>query len=72
MLFYSNKKTTLVSSTTFLGVIVDEKQSWNHHINPLCNTLSKNIGVLFRFNFIPQTVLKMLYHAFISSHFNIL
>ena len=38
-LFYSNKKITRVSSTTFLGVFVDEKLSWNHHINHLCNTI---------------------------------
>ena len=35
-----------VSSITFLGVCVDNKLSWKCHINNICKTISRNIGVM--------------------------
>ena len=53
-LYYRNKEIYRVSNTKFLGVFVDEKLSWNNHIDNLCKTLSKNIGILYRLQFLPQ------------------
>ena len=69
-LYYRNKEINIVSNTKFLGVFVDEKLSWNNHIDNLCKTLSKNIGILYRLQFLPQNVSKMLYHSLVSSHVN--
>ena len=44
-----------VSSTKFLGVIIDEKLEWSLHIDELCQVLRKNTGILYKLNqFIPQ------------------
>ena len=69
-LIYSNKIINRVSTTKFLGVHIDEKLSWNHHINNLCQILSRNVGILYKLQFLPQNVLKMLYHSFITAHVN--
>ena len=69
-LYYRNEKLSRVSNTKFLGVFVDEKLSWNYHVNYICKTLAKNIGVLYRLQFLPQTILKMLYHTLIFTHIN--
>ena len=67
-LYYNNQALNRVSSTKFLGVVIDEKLSWNHHTNQLCNTISRNIGILRKLQFLPRNVLKLLYHSLISSH----
>ena len=46
-----NKKINRVSKTKFLGVIIDEKLSWNPHVDQLCNTVAKNIGILYKLHF---------------------
>ena len=67
-LYYKDKTINHVSSTTFLGVILDDKLSWNNHISQLCSTISRNIGILRKLYFLPQNILKLLYHSLISSH----
>ncbi len=34
--------------TKFLGVLVDDKLSWNDHISSVCKKVSKNISVLYK------------------------
>ena len=69
-LYFKNKKINRVSKTKFLGMIIDEKLSWNPHVDQLCNTVAKNIGILYKLHFLPQNILKMLYHSLISPHLN--
>ena len=64
-LFYDNKKLKLVQSTKFLGVFIDDKLSWNIHVNYICHKIAKNIGVLSKLQFLPKDVLKMLYDTLI-------
>ena len=45
-LYYKDKAISHVSCTKFLGVIVDDKLSWNCHVNNLCNIIARNIGIL--------------------------
>jgi len=57
-----------VTSTKFLGVIIDEKLDWSLHINELCQVLRKNTGILYKLSqFIPQKILKILYFSLIHS-----
>ena len=67
---YKDKAINHVPSTKFLGVTLDDKLSWKNHVNQLCNTISRNIGILRKLNFLPLKTLKMLYHSLISSHLN--
>ena len=36
------------NSVKYLGVIIDENLTWKNHIEVVENTISKNIGVLYR------------------------
>ena len=55
-LYYKDKAISHVSCTKFLGVILDDKLSWNSHVNNLCNIISRNIGILRNLNYLPQSV----------------
>ena len=58
----------LVSNNKFLRVIIiDDKLSWN---SVMQYTMSRNIGILRQLRFLPENVLKLLYHSLISSHFS--
>ena len=67
---YKDKAINHVSSTKFLGIILDDKLSWKNHVTKLCSTISRNIGILRKLKFLPRNTLKMLYHSLISSHLN--
>ena len=67
-LYYKNNSIDKVKCTKILGVQIDDKLSWNYHINDLCKTLPRNIGILYRLKYLPHNILKMLYHSFVSSH----
>ena len=69
-LYFKNKKINKVSKTKFLGVTIDEKLSWNPHVDQLSKTVAKNIGILYKLHFLPQNMLKMLYHSLVSPHLN--
>ena len=32
----------------FLGIILDDKLKFNHHIDYICNKISKSIGIIYR------------------------
>ena len=54
----------------FLGVHIDEKINFGHHISTICSKISRGIGILRRVKpLVPEDVLKQLYYAFIYSHF---
>ena len=53
-------------SCKFLGVIVDDRLSFNHHIDYITKKVSKSNGILYRIrNFLPPQVLKSLYYTFV-------
>lgn len=35
-------------SLKFLGVIIDENLNWKNHIDLLVNTISKNVGIIYK------------------------
>jgi len=49
-----------VTHTKFLGVIINEKLSWENHIQLINNKVSKSIGILRQIqNKIPEIVLRI-------------
>jgi len=63
----NNIKISKVSSTKFLGVIIDENLTWKTHIEDLCSSVRKYIGIFFyKLRYImPPVVLKTLYFALV-------
>ena len=56
-----------VSSTKFLGVIIDENLTWKNHID----AISRNIGMLTKLkHFVPENILYSLYCTFILPYVN--
>ena len=60
-----------VSSTKFLGVTIDNKLSWNIHIDNICKTISRNIGIIAKLKHVlPLVNLLMLYNTLIVPYLN--
>ena len=58
-----------VQSTRFLGIIIDDKLSWQHHIDYLVNKLNCQAGILNKIkNYIPKTHHKEIYYTLFESH----
>ena len=51
-----------VTFTKFLGVILDDKLKWTHHISYIKNKISKGMGTIL--NARKKKVLLQLYHSF--------
>ena len=59
------------TSIKFLGVLLDERLSWENHISVVENKVSKNIGILHKAkNIFSKGGLKTLYFSFLHSHSN--
>jgi hypothetical protein len=55
----------------FLGVLVDDRLQWTHHIKSLSTKIHRNCGILYRMKgILPQSAMLVLYHSFIQSHLN--
>ena len=65
-LFLNNILIDRVKYTKFLGVIIDEKLNWTHHISYIKNKISKRFGIILRARklFTKSTLLK-LYSSFV-------
>ena len=60
-----------VSSTKFLGVIIDENLTWKNHIDGISKTIARNVGVLNKLKcYIPKRVLHSLYCTLILPYVN--
>lgn len=58
-----------VSSTKFLGVIVDESLNWKQHVAHVSSKVSKSIGVINRVRYIlSRELLLLLYQTMIYPH----
>ena len=68
---FDNTPLENVSHTKFLGLIVDNKLSWKYHIDKICKTISRNIGIInkLKFHFPPSTLLT-LYSSLILPYLN--
>jgi hypothetical protein len=55
-----------VNCTKFLGVYIDEKLTWNDHINHVCSKVSIGLGIIGRLKLIfPVRILMSLYYSLI-------
>ena len=60
-----------VTSTKFLGILIDQNLSWKTHIAQINKTISRNIGVISKLRHIlPQSILLMLYNTLILPYLN--
>ena len=58
-----------VDKVKFLGVIIDDELSWNHHINHLKEKLNSSINIIKRImKFIPKSEYHKLYDSLFKSH----
>ena len=64
--------TTILSQVTFtkfLGVILDDKLKWTHHISYIKNKISKGMGIILKARkVLKQKVLLQLYHSFVTPY----
>ena len=64
--YMNSQEISEVETTKFLGIIIDNRLNWKHHIDSICNKVSKNIGIILiaRRVFNKSTLLS-LYYSFI-------
>ena len=59
------KTISSVSSTKFLGVIIDDKLKWTAHIQYIKSKLSKSFGILYKCrNYFDKETMRNLYFIF--------
>ena len=62
--------TTILSQvpfTKFLGVILDDKLKWTHHISFIQNKISKGMGIILKARkVLKKKVLLQLYYSFVT------
>ena len=60
-----------ITETKFLGVILDNKLSWNAHIKFISKKISKSLSILkmLKYTF-PCRILKSLYYSFVYPYFS--
>ena len=59
-----------VSSTKFLGLIIDDQLKWLGHIQYIKNKVSKSVGILCKVHhYLDQQILHNLYYTFVYPYF---
>ena len=64
-------QTNIFESTKikYLGIILDSRLNWKHHITELCKKLSRAVGLIYKIkNFSTKSVLRSLYFSIFHSH----
>ena len=58
-----------VTTCKYLGIIIDDKLSWNDHIDYVYKKIAKFTSIFYRIRHrLSGELLKMLYYAFVHSH----
>lgn len=66
---YDGKKIEQISSTSFLGIIVDEHINWKQHCETLCSKINRYIYVLKRIVRVSSLHAgKLAYHGYVNSN----
>ena len=59
------------SHTKYLGVLIDKNLNWKAHTHHINLKLAKGLGMIVKIrHFIPSSVLRNIYYAFIHAHIN--
>ena len=65
----NNQNLERVFTTKFLGIYIDSKLTWQHHINIIRQKIAKNVAIIYRVkNFINISALLSLYFTLISPY----
>lgn len=60
----------LSTVTNFLGVLIDNNLTWNHHIEHIAHKVSKGVGILNRVrHLLPRRILVTLYNTLMLPYF---
>lgn len=60
-----------VSSTKSLGVIIDDRLNWSHHVEKVSKKIASGIGALKRIrHLVPQPILIQIFNALVQPHFD--
>ena len=66
-----DKPVTRYSSFRCLGVELDERMSWENHIDSICRKVGSGIGIIKRVkSFVPYETLKNLYNSLVLPYFD--
>ena len=69
ILTYNNGIVSSKESHKHLGMILDKKLSFNHHLRKKIAKANKGIGLIKRlYNFLPRLILINIYKCFIRPH----
>ena len=67
----NNKPIPKIDHYSCLGVNMDERMSWEKHVECICSKVSAGIGAMRRLKpFVPLSTLKMLHNAIIQPYFD--
>ncbi|ELT89375.1 hypothetical protein CAPTEDRAFT_197993 [Capitella teleta] len=70
-LHINNTNISQVKESTFLGITIDQKLTFQPHIKKITNKISSGLFALHQVkNVLPRSHLKPIYHALIESHLN--
>ena len=70
-LYINDGEIKRITSTKYLGDIIDEHHTWKEHIIVTKNKVSKNLGTLYRARrVLDTTASKNLYFSFLHSYLN--
>ena len=58
---------SIVDFVKYLGITIDNKLTWDKHINTTCKKFSSKLGALKRMKFLPTNVLEEIYYKTIIS-----
>ena len=63
----SKKPIKRVHRTDYIGLVIDEKVSWEEYIKSLCKKISSAVTAIRHVNYLPQNTLITLYHSLVES-----
>ena len=70
-LFINNQVISSVRTTKFLGIVIDENLSWKPHIQKVASTISKSIGIIYKFKgLFSKQILLSLYNTLVLPYLN--
>ena len=60
-----------IHEARFLGVIMDDKLSWSHHIKSVESKMCRYVGIMYKIKkYLPLNARIQIYHSFVQSHIN--
>ena len=57
-----------ICSTKFLGLNVDNNLNFHSHVDYISNKISKSVGILYKLNFLPSSILIKLYQSLVQPY----